>query len=114
DSGDGAITEMAGSPFGAGSYPVWPIFHPSGNFLYVNNYRSGDISAYAVDGASGVLSAVRGSPFVCGSRFLPGTHPREPIIDPSGKNLFVVNREADTVSAFAIDAGTGGLVSAMG
>ena len=112
--GSGALTELPGSPVGAGLYPVWPIFHPSGKFLYVNNYRSGDISAFAVDAPGGVLTPIAGSPFRAGSRFLPGSHPREPIIDPSGRFLYSVNREADTVSAYAIDSSSGRLTALIG
>ena len=39
---------------------------PSGKFVYVANYRSSNVSAYALDAATGALTAMVGSPFTTG------------------------------------------------
>jgi 6-phosphogluconolactonase (cycloisomerase 2 family) len=53
---------------GAGSLPINIVVDPSGQFVYAANYNSGDISAYAVDAATGALAPVAGSPFAAGSQ----------------------------------------------
>lgn len=114
DPDSGSLLPLPGSPFVAGVYPVWPVFHPSGKFLYVNNYKSNDISGYTIDQATGLLQGVPGSPFHSGTRWLPKTHPREPLIDPSGRFLYAVNRPVDSVSAYEIDGETGRLAPMAG
>jgi hypothetical protein len=39
------------------------LVEPSGRFVYAANYAAGNISAYAIDAASGALTPVAGSPF---------------------------------------------------
>jgi 6-phosphogluconolactonase (cycloisomerase 2 family) len=39
---------------------------PSGKFAYAANYGSANVSAYAINGTTGALTAVAGSPFVAG------------------------------------------------
>jgi YVTN family beta-propeller protein len=39
---------------------------PDGAFLYVANQGSNDVFAYAINGTSGALAAVSGSPFPAG------------------------------------------------
>jgi 6-phosphogluconolactonase (cycloisomerase 2 family) len=114
DSDRGALRPLPGSPFRAGSNPVWPVFHPSGRFLYINDYKSNSISGYAIDPATGVLSGVPGSPFHTGTPWFPKTYPREPMIDPSGRFLYAVNRPADSVSGYEIDCQTGALAPIAG
>jgi 6-phosphogluconolactonase (cycloisomerase 2 family) len=43
------------------------VIDPSGLFAYVANDGSGDISVYAVDAATGALSAVGNSPVAAGN-----------------------------------------------
>jgi DNA-binding beta-propeller fold protein YncE len=56
-----------GSPFQAGTYPEGIAFDPNGKFAYVANDGSNTVSGFAVDGSSGVMSALPGSPFQAGS-----------------------------------------------
>jgi DNA-binding beta-propeller fold protein YncE len=53
DGTTGTLTPVAGSPFPAGSDPVWVAVDPTGQFVYVANNISGDVSAYTIDGTSG-------------------------------------------------------------
>ena len=50
DASTGALTAIPGKPFATGLGPLGDIaVTPSGKFLYVTNYGSGDISGYSVD-----------------------------------------------------------------
>jgi DNA-binding beta-propeller fold protein YncE len=89
----------AGGAFWAGTAPVAVAIDPSGRFAYVANQLSGDVSAYAIDPASGELSALD-----CGSGpschpntssgvadFAAGVAPRGLAIDPGGAHLYVAD-----------------------
>jgi len=77
NSNAGTLSPLAGSPFAAGAGPRSIKADPSGKFVYVANQCgdpgcnvSGSVSAYTVDGGTGVLSPVSGSPFPAGSTFV--------------------------------------------
>jgi 6-phosphogluconolactonase (cycloisomerase 2 family) len=59
----------------AGTLPIAIALDPSGLFAYVVNDNSSDISVYAVDITTGVLTPVSHSPFAA------GTEPRAIAID---------------------------------
>jgi 6-phosphogluconolactonase (cycloisomerase 2 family) len=59
----GALTEINGSPFAAGTNPVAGVIDPTGKFIYVANVNSHNISAYAINAATGALTEISGSPF---------------------------------------------------
>jgi 6-phosphogluconolactonase (cycloisomerase 2 family) len=63
--GSGALT-LSGSPVAAGTFPVSIALDPSGQFAYVANDTSNDISVYAVN--AGVLTPVSHSPFAAGNQ----------------------------------------------
>jgi 6-phosphogluconolactonase (cycloisomerase 2 family) len=79
-------------------------------FAYVVNNGSDNVSAYAIDTATGALTEVAGSPFAA------GVGPTAIAVDPSGRFAYVTNGGSfdftDTISAFTIDATTGALTSA--
>jgi 6-phosphogluconolactonase len=60
--------------------------------------------AMILDRYGGALTAVPGSPIAS-----YGAGPRSVAIDPRGKFVYVANAQSNTVSTYAIDAGTGGL-----
>jgi 6-phosphogluconolactonase (cycloisomerase 2 family) len=74
-------------------------------FAYVANAGSNDISAYAIDAATGALSKVAGSPFAA------GINPKSVTVLRSGKFAYVANFTSNNVSAFTINAATGTLTS---
>jgi 6-phosphogluconolactonase (cycloisomerase 2 family) len=84
-----------------------------GKYLYVPNNASNDVSAYAINGDTGALSPVAGSPFPAGH-----AAPSLSSIDPAGKYLYVTGRGSSTepprASVFAVNAGTGGLTAVTG
>ena len=68
DASTGALSPVPGAPFpgqtsigGGGVNSI--ALHPSGNFLYVSGAFLG-ITGYSVDGTSGVLTQLPGSPFI--------------------------------------------------
>jgi 6-phosphogluconolactonase (cycloisomerase 2 family) len=83
------------------------------HFAYVSNAGDGTISAYSVDGTTGALTPLAGSPIaVAGAIQL-----YEAKVDPSGKFLYVVDNSATgpmDIYAFSIDAGTGALTAVAG
>ena len=63
----------SGSPVGAGTFPINIVLDPSGLFAYVANEDSDNISVYAVNATTGVLTSAGG--------FAAGSQPRSIAID---------------------------------
>jgi len=64
DAASGALTAVAGSPFGL-SNAAHVVVDTSGHFLYAT-YLSSSIAAYTIDQNTGALSAIAGGPFGTG------------------------------------------------
>jgi 6-phosphogluconolactonase len=107
----GALAAVAGSPFAAGTNPVsvsiWNV-GMGGEFVYVLNRGSDDISAYEVDAAMGVLTPVAGSPFPTGGS------PNSLSFDPTRRFVYVTNGGSGSISGYAINATTGALTALRG
>jgi DNA-binding beta-propeller fold protein YncE len=97
---DGALTELAGSPFATGTTPQGIALTPDGKFLYVANQFSANLSAFAV-AADGTLTPLAASTVAV------GTEPRGLAVTADGHHLYVANSLASTISAFtvAVDGG---------
>ena len=63
----GALTQVTGSPFPAGSTPSSVTVNPAGTFAYVTNQNSSNVSAYSINATTGALTQVAGSPFTAGT-----------------------------------------------
>lgn len=111
NGGDGTLTELAGSPVAAGNGPLTPRVDPTGRFLYVANtgLSSGKywVSGYAIDGNSGALTELAGSPYDT----INGSGPTALAIDPLGEYLYVVNLTTDNVKRFTINSVSGELTT---
>jgi DNA-binding beta-propeller fold protein YncE len=106
-SGNGTVvTQLAGSPYPAGSGPVaiaaanTPGFT---GFLYVANSQSNNISAYRLDASTGVPTPLAGSPYPAGEG------PASVAVDPApGANILgvrvvvVPNTRSNNVSVFSV------------
>jgi 6-phosphogluconolactonase (cycloisomerase 2 family) len=99
---DGALSAIAG-PFAAGSGSRSIAVAPNGRFAYIANYGSEDISAYAIDSATGAFASLPGSPYAVGA------YPRAIVIEPSGRFAYVLANDAGegNIFAYGIDGLTG-------
>jgi 6-phosphogluconolactonase (cycloisomerase 2 family) len=107
----GALTPVVGSPFAADAGPSSVAIDPTGKFAYAPNQNGnftngGDLSAYAINTATGALTAVAGSPFAT------GTVPEGSAFDPTGKFLYVTNYGGNTISIYSLNAANGVLTPA--
>ena len=95
DSGSGALTPVAGSPFAIGISPLNMQLTPSGNFLFVSaaSQPLGLIIGFSVN--AGVLAPVSGTP-------TDGINPNGLAIDPSGTFLYAANSGSNSISIFSI------------
>ena len=82
----GALSEISGSPYAAGTGPKGVMVDPTGAYVYVLNYGGNNISGFSLNAASGQLTAISGSPFSSG-----GLAPVAMVSDSSKKYLAVVN-----------------------
>ncbi len=80
-----------------------PQTDPTGRFVYVTNFASDNVSAYAVNASSGGLTPVQGSPFATGH------NPAGLAIDPTGSFVYVATFHSSSVSGYSIDARGGAL-----
>ncbi|MFT5284742.1 MAG: 6-phosphogluconolactonase (cycloisomerase 2 family) [Planctomycetota bacterium] len=98
---NGSLSPLAGSPFkdNFGSPfaqgPSSLTIHPSGNFAYVVNFTSDDISVFGI-AANGALAELNVQPFAT------GTDPVQATIDLNARSLFVVNSDGDLVTEYTI------------
>jgi 6-phosphogluconolactonase len=101
DSGSGALTQAANSPFPIGAPPLNMELAPSGNFLYVSiaSQSSGLIAAYSV--SAGQLSLLNVTP-------TNGRNPYGLAINSAGSYLYAANTTDNSISVFPIDS-SGGL-----
>ena len=105
NSGTGALTEVAGSPFLTNMGPTAIAITPSGKFVYVT-HPLGYVGAFSFSG--GVLAPVAGSPFASGLGVSALA------VDASEKYLYATNTGANTVSGFAINSTSGALTPLQG
>jgi 6-phosphogluconolactonase len=76
--------------------------HPSGKFVYASNRGHDSIAVFAVDAATGKLTAVE-------QQSTQGRVPRHFKLDPTGRWLLAANQATDAITVFAVDAATGRL-----
>jgi 6-phosphogluconolactonase len=125
DSTSGALSTIAGSPFPTPGWMLTSVaVDPSGKFAYVvakcvsnDSCLNGLVSAYSIDGTTGALTLVAGSPFAAGA----SAH--SVAVDPSGLFVYVANEclalnpnctGNGTVSAYTINRATGALTPVSG
>ncbi|TQM32548.1 6-phosphogluconolactonase [Nocardia bhagyanarayanae] len=86
---DGALTEMAGSPYPAGLLPHVPSITPDGRYLYVPNMGSSFISSYRIE-SDGSLTALPNADFAPDK---PGTFAESSVMSPSGRTLWALGTD---------------------
>ena len=109
----GVLTRLTpGATATVGTAPSGMGITPDGGFLYVANSGSSDVSAFAVCNQVVTSCSVPTSPDgtitpVAGSPFSAGLGPTSIIAAPSGKFLFVVDRQSNQISEYKLATGTG-------
>lgn len=99
DGTTGALTQLTPAT-SAGTSPQAMALLPNsaGDFLYVANSGSNDISVYQVDESSGALTEISGSPFPAGDT------PKAITIAPNGQFAYVANSAGNDISAYTVDS----------
>jgi 6-phosphogluconolactonase len=103
----GNLTAIPGS-FSTGLSPVAAAVDPSGQFLYVVDKTSNQVSGFRIKAVSGTLSALSNSPYNSGPA------PDAIGISPTNKFLYVANSGSSSLSAYKIDPASGDLIPASG
>jgi 6-phosphogluconolactonase len=110
DTTAGALT--SGQIVLVGTAPSGMAITPDGGFLYVSNSGSSNVSAFAICNQIVTSCSVPTSPDgtltpVAGSPFSAGLGPTSIATAPSGKFLFVVDRQSNQISEYKLATGTG-------
>jgi len=111
DASTGALAPVPGSPF------VPPVsatigglaIHPSGKFLYATSgLEANGILAWNIDGTTGGLTVLTGSPFQVGAAIYSAA------FDPSGKFLYATAGPMGGLLGFNVDPNSGALTPIPG
>jgi len=108
-AGDGSLAAISGSPFSVAPGSVQALTDAAGNFLFVVNGLS--VSAFAINSASGTLTAV-GQPVALPGSTLPA--PGFAATTPAANFLYVPLTGGNAVAAYSFDGTTGALTAVPG
>ena len=97
---NGALTQIAGSPWQAGVKPSALTSDPTNRFVFVTDFASNQLIGYTVF-SNGVLGYMINGPFKTGNE------PTAIAIDPRGIFMYVTNSLDNTISAYSIALPTG-------
>ncbi len=100
----GALTAIAGSPFGAGNGSSSLDVDPSGRFVYVTNLLNDTITAFSIDPATGALASIQGLS-------VTNARPVSIAADPTGRFVYAATA-CGTTWVFGINTATGLLTRA--
>ena len=109
---DGRLSPVGSNP-GTGVNPVALAIDHGGHFLFVANQGSDTVSVFSI-GANAALTQVGAFAVVTSVPGAPAATPSSVAVTPSGSFVFVANAGQNTVSVFAVDAGTGALTAVAG
>jgi 6-phosphogluconolactonase (cycloisomerase 2 family) len=104
----GALTAVPGSPFLVSSTFNGPVqsseivVDPSGSFVYLTLPATGQVAGFSIDGSSGVLTPVPGSPFTAGNGAFA-------IAVTNAEFLYIASPAADSISGYSINETNGAL-----
>ena len=85
-------------PAGVETHPTSLAIDAAGAYLYTANSGSNDVSAFAIDHATGAVTAV-------GAAVPAGDSPRRVVLDATGTLLFSINNGGPSVSVYTVAAG---------
>ena len=117
DQNSGALTAIAGAPFGTAVTKGWAIvITPNNSYLYERESQdTKNIYAYSIDQTTGALAEISGSPFstgACGTMVTPGT-----IGIPGPDNLTIASAGKfmhDNCGIYALSDSTGAITQVSG
>jgi 6-phosphogluconolactonase len=98
---DGSLVSVTGSPFSAGLGPISLAADPSGNFVYVADTNSNQLSAYRINLSTGALT-----PLTTPTEST-GTNPTFVAVHPGGNFVYVPNSGSDSISGFRLTTQSG-------
>jgi len=110
---NGALTQIAGSPFPAAS-PFGLTINPAGTILYASNFPDSSVSdlntvsAFSI-ATNGTLAAISGSPFPDANSAFGFAAAINILADPSGKFVFAADHMAENVVSFNVNSASGAL-----
>jgi 6-phosphogluconolactonase (cycloisomerase 2 family) len=104
-----ALSFLISGPYKTGAEPSAVVVDPRGKFIYVSNALDSTVSAYAIDLATGIPSAVIN---VTGSQVNSSdTQPTALAVDPAlGRFVYTANYLGNSISGFRLNPTTGALV----
>ena len=100
----GALTPIAGSPFGTLAGPWAIAIDPAERFAIVVDRNNNALTGFTVNPTTGALTTI--------GSVAAGFHPESIAIDPGGRFAYVANPTLSTVQAYGINATTGVLTTA--
>jgi 6-phosphogluconolactonase (cycloisomerase 2 family) len=104
----GALSEITGSPFAAGTQPVSVTVDATSTLLYSANQGSNDVSAFRITN-TGALGPAPGSPYAtAGSGVITASQPVFVTVDATNGFLYVAN-QGGSIAAFSIKVSDGSL-----
>jgi len=104
----GALTQMPGSPFGAGTSPYAIAITPNGRYVYTTDTVKNVVSAYAI-GTGGFLTPLSTPSYTIGP-VGEGWSRSGAAVSPDGSFLYVTSNVGVTAYAIAFD----GLLAPLG
>jgi 6-phosphogluconolactonase (cycloisomerase 2 family) len=112
-SGTGALNLVFGSPFSAGTGAISVAVDPSSRFVYLPDLGSNSVFMFTIDSSSGALTlsrTIHGRMTPLSIALANGTAP----VTYTPKFAYAANSDANNLSAYTIDAGTGVLTPVPG
>jgi 6-phosphogluconolactonase (cycloisomerase 2 family) len=108
----GGLSPVPHSPIAVGNGPNWIGIDPAAKFLYVANLQDGTYSGFTIDGSTGELSGMSGSPFGVANTSTITVPISSVAVDASGQYLYVTSLgSGNNVYGYTID-GTSGVPTA--
>lgn len=101
----GGLTPVPGSPYTSvlSGGPQGLAIQSNSKFLYAALTNNGSVAGFTIDGTSGALTPIAGSPFPDAGQ------PNDVVIEPMEKFLYTCNGATGTVNGYSIDGTTGAL-----
>jgi 6-phosphogluconolactonase (cycloisomerase 2 family) len=104
-----SVATAAGCSWTWNSQASWILGGPyAPHFIYAASNSGGSISAYSIDGVTGALAPIPGSPFPAGGQ------PSGISADPLGRFVYTINLVSHNVTGYAVDPATGVLTAIPG